>query len=172
MRAFRIVQDRHPDARLTLVGGGPQESALRQLADDLRLQHVTFAGRMDPHAVADAYAAHDIYIQSPNIDNMPTSVIEAFATGLPVVSTEAGGIPAILTSGEHGLLAPIDAHVVLAAHVLHLLDDPIDARRMTRAAHASCHQCTWPAVRLQWLRAYRRVLPAPVAPPRPASVTR
>jgi glycosyltransferase involved in cell wall biosynthesis len=172
LRAFRIVQDRHPDAMLTLVGGGPQERALRQLVDDLQLRHVTFTGRMDPQAIADAYAAHDIYIQSPNIDNMPTSVVEAFASGLPVVSTEAGGIPAILTSGQHGLLAPLDDHVVLAAHVLRLLDDPLEARRLARAAHATCYQCTWPAVRMQWLRAYRRVLPAPVAPPHPASVTR
>jgi len=172
LRAFRIVQARYPNAMLTLVGGGPQEAALRQLVADLQLQHVTFAGRMDPEAIADAYAAHDIYIQSPNIDNMPTSVIEAFASGLPVVSTEAGGIPAILTSGQHGWLAPIDDHVVLASHVLHLLDDPIGARRVARAAHVTTHQCTWPAVRLQWLRAYRRALPAPIAPRHPASVTR
>ena len=55
---------------------------------------MTFAGRVDPHQMAEYYASHDIYVQSPNIDNMPTSVIEAFACGLPVVSTNAGGIPA------------------------------------------------------------------------------
>ena len=122
---------------------------------------MTFTGRVDPQAIADYYAANDIYVQSPNIDNMPTSIVEAFACGLPVVSTEAGGIPAILTSGRHGLLAPIDDHATLAAHVIRLLDDAEEARRLARDAYATCQRCTWPAVRDAWLAAYRSVLPAP-----------
>jgi L-malate glycosyltransferase len=160
IRAFRVVQDRWPDARLTLVGGGAEEARLRALVAELRLRHVRFAGRVSPDAMATCYAENDIYIQSPNIDNMPTSVIEAYASGLPVVSTEAGGVPAILTHGEHGLLAPLDDHETLAAHVLRLLDDPADARRLARTAYDACRACTWPAVRDQWLSAYRSVLPA------------
>jgi glycosyltransferase involved in cell wall biosynthesis len=176
LRAFRIVQDRWPDASLTLVGGGPQETALRKLADNLNLQHVRFAGLVAPDRIAEYYATGDIYVQTPSIDNTPTSVIEAFASGLPVVSTEAGGIPAILTHGQHGLLAPLDDHEAVAAHVLHLLDDQQDAARLARSAHETCQACTWPAVRGQWLRAYRSVLrgartdaeaaaPSRVAPP-------
>jgi glycosyltransferase involved in cell wall biosynthesis len=158
IRAFRIVQDRWPDAQLTLVGTGLEERALRAMVDQLRLRHVTFAGPIHPDAIADFYHVNDIYVQSPNIDNMPTSVIEAFASGLPVVSTEAGGVPAILTHGVHGLLAPLDDHHQIAAHVLRLLDDSGLAKRMTFAAYAACQQCTWTAVRQQWLQVYRRVL--------------
>jgi glycosyltransferase involved in cell wall biosynthesis len=158
IRAFRIVQDRWPDAQLTLVGGGPEERTLRALVDQLRLRHVTFAGSIHPDQVADYYRGNDVYVQSPNIDNMPTSVIEAFASGLPVVSTEAGGVPAILTHGVHGLLAPLDDHHHIAAHVLRLLDDSGLAKRMAFAAYAACQPCTWSVVRQQWLQVYRRVL--------------
>ena len=157
LRAFRLVQDRWPDATLTLVGGGPQEPDLRALAAALELRSVTFAGRVKPNEVAGCYADNDIYLQSPDIDNMPTSVIEAFASGLPVVSTNAGGIPAIVTHERHGLLAPSGDHEMLAAHVLRLLDEPEHARAMARDAFAICQACTWPAVRGRWLDAYRAV---------------
>jgi len=155
VRAFALVQKRWPDASLTLVGGGPQEQQLRALVDQLGLRQVTFAGRVRPDEIARYYADNDIYIQSPNIDNMPTSVIEAFASGLPVVSTEAGGVPAILAHRRHGLLAPLGDYEALAANVLSLLDQPEWARSLARAAYATCDTCTWPSVRERWLNAYR-----------------
>ena len=165
LRAFRLVQERRPDATLTLVGSGPHEGDLRTLATTLGLRNVTFAGSVSPDAIADYYASHDVYIQSPDVDNMPVSVLEAFASGLPVVSTRAGGIPLMLTHGEHGLLAPLNDHRVLASHVLSLLDDAALSRRLTEAAYAACQACTWPAVREHWLAAYRGVVST--APERP-----
>ena len=161
IRAFRLVQDRWPEATLTLVGGGEDEHALRALVADLGVRHVTFAGRVRPDEIGAFYADHDLYVQSPNIDNMPTSILEAYASGMPVVSTDAGGVPAILTHGIHGLLAPVNDHRTIAAHVLRLLDEPSLAASVTRAAFDACQACTWRTVREQWLRAYRGVLPAP-----------
>jgi glycosyltransferase involved in cell wall biosynthesis len=169
VRAFRIVQDRWPDASLTLVGGGAQEAQLRALVADLRLENVAFVGRVHPDDIARYYADNDIYIQSPDIDNMPTSVIEAFASGLPVVSTEAGGVPAILTHGTHGLLAPLADYEMLAAHVLTLLDRPAYGRQLARAAFDSCQACTWSNVREEWLRAYRGVVAASTSVPAAAA---
>lgn len=158
VRAFRLVQDRYPTATLTLVGGGAQQGALRRLVEELRLDGVTFAGRVRPDDVAAYYADNDIYVQSPNIDNMPTSVLEAYASGLPVVSTGAGGVPAILTDGVHGLLAPVGNHDALGRAILRLLDDPGYARRLARQAYDSCQRCTWAAVRDQWVSLYRSLL--------------
>jgi glycosyltransferase involved in cell wall biosynthesis len=169
LRAFRIVQRERPDAALTLVGSGADEPALRRLAADLGLRRVTFAGRVAPEAIADYYAASDIYIQSPDIDNMPTSVIEAFASGLPVVSTRAGGVPVLIEDGEQGLLAPLDDHEALAAQILRLLAEPDLGRRLARNAREACQAYAWPAVRDEWLRAYRGVL-SRYAERRPASV--
>jgi len=170
LRAFRLVQDRYPEASLTLVGGGPEEARLRALARELDLRQVAFAGRVDPDAIADVYRHHDIYVQTPNIDNMPTSVIEAYASGLPVVSTEAGGVPAILVDGVHGRLAPLDDHAAVAARVLELLGDEESARRLAANAYERSRACTWSAVREQWLDVYRSVLRRPRVAASPAHI--
>jgi glycosyltransferase involved in cell wall biosynthesis len=158
LQAFRLVQDRFPDASLTLVGGGSQEAAIRQLAADLRLANVIFAGRVAPDEMWRYYAESDIYLQTPNIDNMPASVLEAFASGCPVVATEAGGVPAILTDGLHGLLVPCNDHQAAANAIVRLLEDPALARRLADEAFDGCARYQWSSVRSQWVALYRRMV--------------
>jgi glycosyltransferase involved in cell wall biosynthesis len=158
LRAFARIQARWPEASLTLVGAGTQEPALRALAEALTLRHVTFTGRVAPADIARYYDDADIYVQTPSIDNMPLSVLEAFASGMPVVSTRVGGVPTILTDGVHGLLAPDDDAATVAAQVMRLLEDPGYARRLAAAAHQSCAAYAWPVVREGWLAVYRAAL--------------
>ncbi|HET7694278.1 MAG TPA: glycosyltransferase family 4 protein [Vicinamibacterales bacterium] len=158
LRAFRILQDRHPDASLTLVGGGSEEARIRRLADELRLANVTFAGRVPPDEIWRHYAEADIYLQTPNIDNMPTSVLEAFASGCAVVATRAGGVPAILTDGVHGLMVPCGDYQAAGDAMVRLLDDASLARGLADAAFASCARYQWSSVRSQWLALYRRLV--------------
>ena len=161
LRAFARIQAHRADATLTLVGSGSQEHALRALSTELGLRHVTFAGQVPPSGMSRRYAEADIYVQTPAVDNMPLSVLEAFASGLPVVSTEVGGIPAILTHGIHGLLAPADDDEAVAAHVMALLESPAHATRLAAAAHDTCAAYEWPVAREGWLAAYRSVAHAP-----------
>jgi L-malate glycosyltransferase len=158
LRAFARVQQRHPEASLTLVGGGSGEAALRRLAGELGLRNVTFAGRVPPDRIWEHYAAADIYLQTPDIDNMPASVIEAFASGCLVVSTNAGGIPAILTHERHGLLVNPNDDEAAADQVCRLLDDPALASRLSAAARESCEAYRWSHVRSRWLALYRGLL--------------
>lgn len=157
LRAFRLVQDRYPEATLTLVGAGSEEARLRATAAELRLAHVHFAGRVPPDEIWRYYAEADVYLQTPNIDNMPSSVLEAFASGCAVVSTDAGGVPAILTHEVQGLLARCGDHQSVAQQILRVLEEPALARRLTTAGRAACGQYRWEAVRGQWLALYRGV---------------
>ncbi len=157
LRAFARIQQHYPDATLTLVGGGSQETALRAEAAALDLRNVTFVGRIPPSEIPRYYADADIYVQAPSIDNMPLSVLEAFASGMPVVSTNAGGVPAILRHGVDGLLVQENADDEMAARVLDLLRNPSFARGLAGSAHHTLAAYDWPIVREDWLRAYRRV---------------
>jgi glycosyltransferase involved in cell wall biosynthesis len=154
LRAFRLVQDRYPAATLTLVGAGSQEPRLRALVSELGLRNVRFAGRVAPADIWRYYAEADIYLQTPDIDNMPSSVLEAFASGCAVVSTRAGGVPAILTGDRHGLLVECGDQAAAAGQICRLLEDPALAHRLTAAARESCDQYRWQIVRSKWVALY------------------
>jgi glycosyltransferase involved in cell wall biosynthesis len=169
LRAFRLLQDRFPDAQLTLVGAGSQDAELRRLASQLGLENVTFAGRVPPDDIWRYYAEADLYLQTPDIDNMPASVLEAFASGCPVVATNAGGVPAILSDDVHGVLVPCGEHEAAAAAMIRLIEDPARARRLADAAFDSCARYQWSSVRGQWVALYRRLVgPRAVAAATPA----
>ena len=166
LRAFQLLQREHPDATLTLVGSGSQEAALRALAADLGLRNVVFAGSVAPSDIWRFYADADIYVQTPEIDNMPASVLEAYASGCAVVATNAGGVPAILTDETHGLLVPRNDPEGTAAAILRLLGDQGLAERLTLNARETCEKYQWAAVRARWVALYRqlarlRALPEP-----------
>src|SRR5215207_5017779 len=138
LRAFARVQAEVPEARLTVAGYGSQDAALRALARELALRDVEFTGRVSPEAMPALYDAADVYLNAPDIDNMPNSVIEAYAAGLPVVTTDAGGIPYIVHDGETGLMVPSGDDAALAAAALRLLREPDLARRLAARARDEC----------------------------------
>ena len=158
VRAFGRIQAELPAAELVLVGQGKEQAALERLVSGLALRNVRFSGAVPPEAMGRFYDEADVYLNAPNIDNMPTSIIEAFAAGLPVVSTDAGGIPWIIRDGENGLLVPRDDDAAMAAAARRLLDDPALVRSLTGAARAEVlTRYTWPAVEQQWIRLYREL---------------
>jgi glycosyltransferase involved in cell wall biosynthesis len=85
---------------------------------------------------------------------MPLSLIEAFACGLAVVSSNAGGIPTLVTGDVTGLLSPCGDYEALAANVIRLLEDRRLAAGLINRARAACRQYTWDAARGSWLKIY------------------
>ncbi len=92
---------------MTIAGAGPEVEKLQRVAASLDLEDaVRFAGRMDNAAIADLYRSADAMLNPSLVDNMPISVLEAFASGVPVVSTNVGGVPFIAQDGRNALLVP------------------------------------------------------------------
>jgi glycosyltransferase involved in cell wall biosynthesis len=154
LRAFALVQQRFPDARLAVAGDGSERATLERLAKELKLRNTTFVGRVAPDQMHELYDVHDIYLNGSDIDNMPGSLIEAFASGLPVVTTDAGGIPYIVTNEETGLMVRRGDHQAMAAAAIRLLEDNRLATHIAEQAHRACLQYSWTAVREQWLKLY------------------
>ena len=84
----------------------------------------------------------------------PNSIIEAFACGLPVVSTNAGGIPYIVENERTGLLVEVDDHEALARAAIRLFEEEGLAARLISAAHDEVQKYSWQNVRQEWLRTY------------------
>lgn len=165
IRAFARIQARTPEAELVLVGQGSRREELERLVAELGLRAVTFTGSVAPERMAEFYAAADIYLNPPDIDNMPTSIIEAFAAGVPVVSTNAGGIPWVIRDGENGLLVERNDDAALADAALRLLADPALAARLTAAARVEAlTRYSWEAVERQWVELYRGLVAGPGRP--------
>ncbi|WP_374536784.1 glycosyltransferase family 4 protein [Chitinimonas taiwanensis] len=157
IRAFAQLRASFPAARLTVAGSGPELASLQALVAELGLgEAVRFAGRIENAAIPALYAEADCMLNPSTVDNMPISILEAFASGVPVVSTAAGGIPDMLDDGRTGLLVPINDAPAMAAAALRVLQDPALAARFCQAARQEAEGYAWPRVRAQWLDAYRR----------------
>jgi len=156
LRAFAYIQREVPDAVLTVVGDGSQRESLKNLASELHLQRTTFTGRVEHEEINRHYSASDIYLNASKVDNQPLSILEAFACGLPVVTTDAGGIPDIVTDEVTGFVVPVGDYAALAARALRLLDQNL-AMTMTERARAECLRYTPNVVCPQWLDLYHTV---------------
>jgi len=165
LRAFAQIQKALPNATLTLAGEGSQRAALEDLASELHLRNVRFLGKV-PHAAMPAlYDEADVFLNGSDVDNLPLSILEAFACGLPVITTDAGGIPYLVEHGVTGLVVPRNDSAALARSAVELLSEPDRARWLARNAFEASKTYRWDAIRVKWLDVYRRLssreLPVP-----------
>lgn len=154
--AFAILQARHPDATLTLAGYGRLERRLRDQAAPLG-GAVRFRGRVDPREIPALCDEADIFVNSSVVDNQPVSLLEAFAAGLPVVTTGTGDIRGMVRHGCTGMIVPADDPPAMAAAAAALIDDPAQAERMARAARQTAERHAWAEVRRAWAEVYTPV---------------
>ena len=165
LRAFALLRATHPLATMLVAGSGPEHARLLQLAERLGIAAgVRFCGLLDHAAMAQCYHAADIVLNPSLADNMPNSMLEALASGVPVVSTNVGGVPYLVEDGRHALLVPPGDPAAMACAMRRVLEEHGLAENMLMAGLQLAHQYDWKQVYPRLLAAYRLALAPPPAP--------
>jgi glycosyltransferase involved in cell wall biosynthesis len=133
LHAFRLVCASVP-TRLHIVGDGPERRALQELAQRLGLEaHVEFMGQVNDPVTA--YRSFDIFALSSDTEQMPLSVLEAMASGLPIAATDVGDVPAMVADENRAFVTPL-APALLAGAITTLARDPALRARLGTANRA------------------------------------
>lgn len=158
LQAFAGFSKSCPTAKLTIAGEGPLEDSLRQMARDLGVaERVHFAGFLDVDGLRELYHDAHLFIHpsrmtaDQNQEGVPNSMVEAMATGLPVLATLHGGIPEAVESGRTGFLVPEDDGPALLHHLGLLTQSPETWRTFSEAAAQSARENFEQAAQIQRL---------------------
>ena len=162
LRSIPPVLQEFSDVKFVISGKGfkQKEESLRNLAKQLDIEdHVTFMGYVPDEKLPNLYSASDIFVLPAIYENFPFAILEAQATGLPVISTKVGGIPEFLVDNENGFLIDPGDSAQLTRRVLALLQDPKLAKEMgMRGRKLIEEKFSWRLITSQVIDLYHKLL--------------
>ncbi len=148
-----------PPYKLLIVGDGDLKSSLLRIKDRLQLDNVVFLGyRKD---VFDLYHLFDIFVMSSKEEGLGTSLLDAMAIGLPIVTTAGGGIPEIVIHQKGGLLSPPKNPEALAFHLKKVIQEPMLRKRFAQFNQKHVQQFHYENTGKETLKLYKKVLTKP-----------
>lgn len=152
VKVLQQLQEKHPSATLTMVGPDKDGSlqTTKTFAASLGVS-VSFTGQLTKEDWWKLASENDIFINTTHFDNTPISVMEAMALGLPVVSTNVGGIPYLLTNKENAILVNDNDDKAMTDAILDLLNDKGKANQLAINARTFIEQMDWRVVKQRWI---------------------
>jgi len=155
------ILDECPSASLTMIGPDKGDHSLQTTKEVARhlgaTQMIKFPGAVSKNEVPVVLNQGDIFINTTNFDNTPTSVMEALACGLCVVSTNVGGIPYLINHEEDGLLVPPEDPAAMAVVVRRILTEPGLAEKLSRNGRKKAEQFDWSFILPKWESLFRKI---------------
>ena len=143
IKAFGLIADQYPEARLDIIGDGPLAGRCRSLVKSLGLSERVFLHGRQPHVFvsalmgeACAFVQHSVTTPLGDVEGLPVSILEAMACGLPVISTRHSGIQEAVLEGETGFLAAEEDVEGMAQAMASVLSDPARGLEMGDAGRA------------------------------------
>ncbi|MGQ9565053.1 MAG: glycosyltransferase family 4 protein [Candidatus Bathyarchaeales archaeon] len=157
IKAFSIVVKQHPQAKLRIIGTGPQEKPLKRLATKLKLNtKVTFQNFVPHTHIAQYYQNCTIFCFPSHGEPFGKTIIEAMACSKPVIATNVGGATEIIENNKTGILTPPAQPKTLAAAIIHLLDDPKKTRTIGENARKTAEQnYSWEKIAQKYHKLYQ-----------------
>ncbi|PKN86423.1 MAG: hypothetical protein CVU46_07705 [Chloroflexi bacterium HGW-Chloroflexi-8] len=147
LRAFARISLIFPQARLVIVGDGPQAHQLQSLAEELCIAHrVNFIGKVSHDQLPDLYRQANLFVTASPIETQGLVVLEAMASGLPIIGVNALALPELIHSGVNGLLAPAEDDLALSEEMACLLECDTLRHKMGRASRQIALQHSMPYV--------------------------
>lgn len=151
IKILKGLKDINIDAELCMVGpdgDGSMQEAI-DYAKELKVE-VTFTGKLSKQEWIEISKAYNIFINTTNFDNMPVSVIESMALGLPVISTNVGGMPFLIKNGFTGILVEPDSVKAFIKAIKKLLNSPRELNIIAANARKKAEQLDWEIIKNQW----------------------
>ncbi|GAB5400419.1 MAG: hypothetical protein Aureis2KO_20040 [Aureisphaera sp.] len=154
MLALKLVKHlsvKVPEIELCMVG--PDKDGSLQMCKQYAKEHglrVNFPGKLTKQEWRDLSQGYDVFINTTNFDNTPVSVIEAMALGLPVISTNVGGMPYLVENEVDGKLVPPNDVEHMAEAIVELLNNPQKALSLAQNARGKVGSFDWEKVKLDW----------------------
>jgi len=143
IKIVKALSEKYNDITLTMVGPDKDGSLeeCKKLAEQLDiLEKLTFTGRLTVGEWVKLSATHDIFINTTNFDNLPVSVIEGMALGLPVVSTNVGGLPYLVKNNNNGILVNPNDETAFTEAIEKLLTEPAFTQQLSTQARNTAEQ--------------------------------
>ena len=159
IRAFGLVKQKYPRAELLIVGEGSRGPALQRLVRDSNLWGIEFLGECSAEQTRALYPDTDLYLHSASVDESPASFIQAFAAGLPIVTTDADGLLHMVRDRHNALIATVGDHVGLADRIIEMIETPDLTEKLSRQGKREADCYAWSRVRQDWVNLYTELVP-------------
>ena len=149
---LHLLQKKYPDAKLTMVGPDKDGSLeiTKNYANQFNLK-INFTGKLSKEEWTDLAKNHDIFINTTHFDNTPVSVLEAMALGLPVVSTNVGGLSFLISDKKNGYLVNDANASEMAEQIEEIIKFPSETIEVIDNAKSMISKMDWKVVENQWI---------------------
>lgn len=131
LKVFKLLLKSNDKLKLKIIGDGPLRNEIDNYISKNSLKNIELLGRVSSSKLIDTYNWADIFINTTNVDNQPVTVLEAMTCGIPVVSTNVGGIPDIISDQENGLLSDANDVKAMAENIIKIISNDILVKNLS-----------------------------------------